>query len=298
MLMNRFTTSVVVLVAAGLTAGPAAAALFSSTSTSGMHFGALHTSTSAFVSVPGQPGNLFQRFAGYQSPVQPIANSISVSVDTVADTGKVDDLKFGPTSIPANTVGGSYPVDVQILVTPANFPDPPVYQDIQGTYTETFSINSVTILAPDFTSSTTAPIVFKDFPTPHFVMIPTLTIAQPAFTVTGDYAVSGPTESRIVPFSVQFTPSFSQQPRPHIHLQGNPGFGDGFAFAPYGVNVFYQSTNGQVFNGTVDGVKISASLDGVFLRYFAPEPSGMGLAAMAAGVCAACQRRGRRRERR
>lgn len=290
--MRTFITGVFLAMGA-VVATPANAAFVSSSMTGGNHSGRINASTTAVATAPGQSGNLFYRYQTYKSPVSPSADFIAVSVDPVTDVGRVDDLHFGPTTIPASSVGSSFFVDAQyqVLVTPANFPDPPVYQtvQIQGTYTETFTIDSLIVSAPQFASSTNAPILFRSFPFPHFVMSAKLAITAPlAITLTGTYTASGPAHSTTVPFTKTLNRE-SSQVQQGVFVMGNPGFGPGFGFSPFGPGLPYYTNSPQIFGGTVDNVYFQANLDSLFIRYYVPEPTGLIPAAMA--MCIGSRRR-------
>jgi hypothetical protein len=269
----------------------AEAAIFTSTSLGGLSAGQI--GFSGFAGYPGQ--NIVPAFRSYAGAVDPSVVSIDVSVDTTADTGRVVDIDFGPTQVPAMTLGGNFNVDLAILETPANFPDPPVYHYIQGTYGESVSIDAVQIGTPQFISSTTAAIGYSGSGT-TFHFRPQVALSLPTFTVTGTYHANGPTESVNVPFSVQFGPTVASE-FVNIPLAGGSGFGDGFDFAAYYLDVSYTPVNGGfLFNGTVDEINMQGSLTGVTLRYFVPEPTslGMGLLAIVAAAAARRSQVGRR----
>lgn len=260
------------------------AAMFTSTS-----LGGLSTGSIGFRGFASYPGKNIGPERNYRGVVNPSVVSIEASVDTTADTGKIIDIDFAPTNVPGTALGGSFNVDLAILVTPANFPDPPVYHYIQGTYSESVSIDAVQVGAPQFVSSTTSAISYSGSGA-TFRFLPQVVLSLPTFTVTGVYHANGPTVSVNVPFSVQYVPNTAAD-FVNMTIEGGSGFGNGFDFSPYYLDVSYKPVNGLVFNGTVDEVSMQGNLNNITLRYFVPEPTGLAMGLLAIGAAVAAGRK-------
>jgi hypothetical protein len=190
----------------------------------------------------------------------------------------VADLDFTPVTAPQQTFGNTYDIDFEVILVPANFPDPAVTRHVVGDYEERITISSITSQDPQLLASSTSGISAVGT-TDFFSMNNSLQLSPASFTVQGTYEVIGPTQNVSVPFSVEYrtsgTPAFGFM---QTFIRGGPGFGAGFEFDPRELRINFHPVNPVIFDGMVEDVPFHAAFQSTALRYFVPEPSTAGLA--------------------
>jgi hypothetical protein len=226
-----------------------------------------------------QQGVFIRNDGIYAPPIEAHVASTTITVDTVADTGFVADLDFTPVTAPQQTFGNAYDIDFEVILVPANFPDPAVTRHVVGDYEERITISSVTSQDPQLLSSETSGISAVGT-TDFFSMFNSLQLSQASFMVHGTYEVFGPTQNVSVPFSVEYRtsgmPAFGFM---QTFIRGGPGFGAGFEFDPRELRIEFHAVNPVIFNGTVEDVPFRAEFNSIAaLRYFVPEPATAGVA--------------------
>jgi hypothetical protein len=201
---------------------------------------------------------------------------------------------IAPSVMSHTSTGNTVPINYQFVVVPANFPNPPVIQQVAGDYFTKIVLNSITSsTAPTLVSSSTTPLVFAGS---EFFADVNITLGASSFTLNGVFEAHGPTTTETQPFSIVYNinPGVKQA---RSAIPGGPGFGDGFTFTPRHLNVFYDPTTSTIFDEVVDNVRFIGLAGAVFVNYFStarvPEPSSLILA----GLAAAAIRRGAGRAR-
>ena len=206
---------------------------------------------------------------GIQGRLMSLANSFSISADTLADTGSFTDMHFGVALEGGGTRTQTF-TDT-IVTPPTDFPDPPIITIITSTFTETVVLDplSPANFAPQFLSSTVGTVSYLSHQGGFWYGFPSnVTIAFPdSFTVSGTYIVEGPTETVTVPFNVLYSRSMSANVTQT--WLGLVDVGTDFPnTARAGVTPprqaqasrFYDPATGLIFDGTVDGRTFSFRL--------------------------------------
>jgi hypothetical protein len=214
---------------------------------------------------------------------------MTMSVDTVSDTARFSAVDLiGPTSatpLPV-TFSSSTFVDFMILETPGNFPDPPVYRHVVGTYTTRVTFMSLSSAAPAVSNSNAGSIE-PAAGGAGFFAIAQAPISTPSITLMGEYEIKGPTTTVVEPFTIAMNSSATQ--RPLEAFLPNQTFANGFAFTPVALRVSYSGAG--LFNRYVDDVWFEG---GIFptttVNYFVPEPTAGVMLFGAAGMALYCAR--------
>jgi hypothetical protein len=217
---------------------------------------------------------------------------VKLTTDTTADTAHVDDIDFQATTANSTPASGSVNVNFTAPVSPPNFPDPPTFQTVSGTYTARMTVTSLVTDVVQFASSQTAAIVwdpvalvFRTNPNGMFTMS--------NITINGVFEAIGPTHTESQPFSAVYrTIPQTIQMIPRISIPSANPFGDGFGFTLTELAVTYLTSGSTtLFDQTVDGVRFVATRQSLPIFYNSvPEPSGVALALTA--LAWAARRRG------
>ncbi len=207
-------------------------------------------------------------------------------------------MQFKPYTMSPITVGQSATASRIVVDVPADFPIPAVTHVEQQLFSDSFKITGVMAATPSLDSSTNDNLKpLLDF-APWFVLDNNVTLALPSFFVQGTYEAKGPTETRSIPFNVEFQPVTSLTFAQHTGVKGGAGFNNGFLFSLVSdMVVRYQAVNPLIFDEQVDGVQFRASftsnnfpvqlLKGIHF----PEPGSMTLLVGAGLVLAGTTRR-------
>jgi len=208
--------------------------------------------------------------------------AFKLEADTVADTARLTDVTF--------TYEGLNRTVVRNI--PGNFPNPPI------TITEKITFDPIS--APtSLLSSTTRPITSTSS---GFRSNISFDIGYPtSITYSGVYELHGPTESAVVPFSVQFN-SLGLPPRSAftlVEIVPGSNFPTSATASALAVDTFsplYDPNVAVLFEGTIDGVQFTRRFGRMRLwgNNNVPEPSGLALGAIA--VAATFRRRRGQRE--
>lgn len=233
-------------------------------------------------------------FMQYAHPVVAGADRFSLTVDTTADRATVGDLHLiTPTTQPGVHVD-DFSVNFDVVDVPANFPNLPVIRHVMGQYSERLTVTGLTMSAPAFVSSSSAPITLSNVGGPHFNADVPVTLTLPELTVTGTYEAIGPQTSKSKPFSLTYHPSVGTN-FARFAIPGVPAgqsLSNGFPFEPYELTVLYYPNNSKIFDDAVDDVRYIAEVaEPIALNFFVPEPCGVSLAALAVGGLVAMRRR-------
>jgi hypothetical protein len=126
-----------------------------------------------------------------------------------------------------------------------------------------------------------------------------LTIAAPSIHINGTYTATGPTQSKIVPFSVEYQPISSLTQDGLTYIKGGAGFGSGYIFLPQRfLKVTYQAVNATIFDEDVDSQHFKLIAGQFDVRLMTginvPEPLSVVIAMCAAVPMLALRRRASR----
>jgi len=223
---------------------------------------------------------------------------VSVATDTDSDKGYISDLQFKPLTLTPVMREQDATAERIVVDVPANFPIPAVTHVEKQQFSDRITITGIMGMTPDLATSTMDKLLPLNNFAPWFVMNNTISLALPSFFVQGTYEANGPTESRSVPFSVEFQPVDGLTQLQRAGIKGGLGFDNGFEFALVrNMIVEYQAVNPVIFDDQVDGVQFQASfaseplsvrlLNGMHF----PEPGSLTLLVAAGLVLAGTARR-------
>jgi hypothetical protein len=211
-------------------------------------------------------------------------SAVTIAADTTADTARYNSMSLiAPSVISHTSTGNTVPINYPLVVVPANFPNPPVIQQVTGDYFTKVVLNSITSsTAPTLVSSSATPLVFAGS---EFFADVNITLGASSFTLNGVFEAHGPTTTETQSFSIVYNIN-SRFKQARSAIPGGPGFGDGFPFSPRHLNVVYETTTSTIFDKVVDNVRFVGLPGAVFVNYFSaarvPEPSSLILAVLAA----------------
>ena len=291
----RLNLTLAVVMTATLTAGMAEAATFTST---------------AMLSMLGSNGlpinSLFRRAdnngqlasASQNVAVTAGSTSVTLTADTTTDRVHFDAISFVAASMsPQSKQTPTFAINYDLLVAPANFPLPPVFQNIAGDYYAVATYTSLTTsAAPTLLTSANNVVGFNGT---VFTINDGVTLTLPNLTVAGTYQAFGPSSSTAaVPFSYTLAPQAVSSWPAQAEIPGGPGFGNGFPFTPTHLNVTYAVQGSVViFDQVVDNVRVQAQANSITIDYFSqaafvPEPSSAALAGAGPALLGFLRRRG------
>jgi hypothetical protein len=210
----------------------------------------------------------------------------TLTTDTTADTGIVDDFDFGPLTLGSTTRVGEHHKIVDTIVIPPNFPLPGQTIFVTETWREQITFDGFSSDFSQLLPSSAVPIV-GGLSSP-FSMRPNVVTSLTPFLLSGTYQLTGPTESASTPFSVEYQPTISTLTFPiTFTIPGGATFGNGFDFSTGLVQlhqVTYAPVNPLIFTGTVDGETFNVELQPMKLTlstFRIPEPSALAMATIA-----------------
>ena len=280
--------AVAILVAgAALVASRGDAALISSSKS----FGQLVTNSFIIQSTAYNPNGtpIYQRSFGPEGKLLAGVSSVTITTDTVADTGAVDAMTLTPFSLTPSTRTTQFSTSITVIEVPANYPLPAVTRNISGQWQESITFSGVSGDSPTFASPTaTALYPLIELP-PWFTMADKVGFTVPSFTLTGMYKVVGPESTTTVPFSMEFE-AVAQSANSYIAVQGGAGVGPDFNFIPLETSVVYRPVNPLIFDGVVDGMRFAASfyeMDTAIIfaqNNLVPEPNSLTLGLCCSGM--------------
>jgi hypothetical protein len=278
----------IVALATAAAAADSSAALLSSTNTTTN--GRLHPLEVRTRLLPPDSSTILAVNIVSSNAVAAGSNLISLTVDTVADTVRYDDIDFIAASMSPWSGMASTPLDFTYEVTPANFPDPPVFKNVAGTYGSRVTFDSLATSTPGFVSSSTAPIFWTGS---AFALSAEVALSLPDITLDGVYEAIGPSTIVSQPFSIVLKPQVGPTQAASM-TPGGPDIDHGFPFLPTRLLVTYFPTRPTLFDQVVDDVRFQAISPILTLNYLfnIPEPGCLSLGWLAFGVPAV---RGRRR---
>jgi hypothetical protein len=252
---------------------------------------AAHVSHAATVHLTRQPHSfhggeqelIYSGFSGFIGSLRSSAERITMTVDTVADTGSITELEFG-VALNEATRETTRTLTSTTVTPPNDFPDPPIITTTTDTYKETVSIDPINLanMAPRFLSSTVGPIAYVGgfqytFPT-------SITISFPeSFRLTGTYEFQGPQQTDTIPFDVLYTRATGASPvirngPAYVTVgtdfpdTGRPGLilNSGVIYRPMTVTLYNGTAGGQPFNVSMRSITIFAAIS-------VPEPTSLCL---------------------
>jgi hypothetical protein len=211
----------------------------------------------------------FSGFANFGSVSPP--RDLTVTVDDVADTATFIGPEMSVTTPAFNQV---FEREFTTVTPPTNFPDPPIITTQR--LVETITVDPIH-LQFQFVSSTTGALTFFT-PSLSYQFRSNVRLMFPdSFTVTGTYEVRGPTETITRPFSVRYSRIGGGtlndlwfgfiRPGSDYPETANMGAIDILPFYPT-----YRPFPANVFQGTVDGIPVTARLFDAFTEVRLPMP--------------------------
>jgi hypothetical protein len=193
------------------------------------------------------PSKLYQNAAHIVAGIE----SATAIVDTSTGMGRFDAMQLSPFALNPTSVTAQTSTTVTGVI--GTFPNPPQLQTIQGTWTETITIEGISGTPPTLLPTNPRSLETDYFHQPWYTALFPAALDATSFTIHGTYQVTGPRSSRTVPWSVEFE-SLIDSDYLHLGVKGVSNFGEGFRFEPLQVRQGYSTNNRAIFEGSVDGL--------------------------------------------